>query len=144
MHIKTLKISSLDKWCNRDDIILHAAFQSLVDYIEKDHAGVEINWGSSPEMKKVWKEINSLYTWWTKVRPYRKNPLDDKSIEFPPIEFEPIEEGSKFERKVPYDKKKYKKYTEAIKKGLKLEDQWYKEDQKNLHRLVDIRLYLWT
>jgi hypothetical protein len=35
--MKHLKIKSLEKgWCDRDDLILHAAFQRLADFVEKE------------------------------------------------------------------------------------------------------------
>ncbi|GAG52313.1 unnamed protein product, partial [marine sediment metagenome] len=42
------------------------------------------------------------------------------------------------------DKKKHAKYYDALEKDSKLEKQWEEEDQRNLHRLVDIRGFLWT
>jgi hypothetical protein len=45
---------------------------------------------------------------------------------------------------VVYDKKKYAAYDAALKNSLRLEKKWSEEDQRNLHRLVEIRQYLWT
>ena len=42
------------------------------------------------------------------------------------------------------DKKKYAKYYEALDRHNKLEQKWLKEDQRNLHRLIEIRSFLWT
>jgi hypothetical protein len=42
------------------------------------------------------------------------------------------------------DKKKYADYFEALDKQIQLERKWYKEDQRNLHRLIEIRGFLWT
>jgi hypothetical protein len=42
------------------------------------------------------------------------------------------------------NKKKYARYYQALKEDCKLEMKWLEEDQRNLHRLIDIRLFLWT
>lgn len=45
---------------------------------------------------------------------------------------------------VPANPKEHKKYVAVIKKWYKDEENWHKEDQRNLHRLIDIRPFLWT
>ncbi len=52
--------------------------------------------------------------------------------------------GTEFSKIVEPDKKKYLKYYQALRKTHKLEQKWEEEDQKNLHRLIDIRGFLWT
>ena len=47
-------------------------------------------------------------------------------------------------RMIEPDKKKYAKYYQALKKSWRLERKWEEEDQRNLHRLVEIRKFLWT
>jgi hypothetical protein len=42
------------------------------------------------------------------------------------------------------DKKKYASYYRALREHWKLEQKWGEEDQCNLHRLIDIRKFLWT
>jgi len=42
------------------------------------------------------------------------------------------------------DRKKYAAYYRALKKHGQLEQQWYEEDQRNLHQLIEIRGHLWT
>jgi hypothetical protein len=43
-----------------------------------------------------------------------------------------------------YDKKKYTAYDVALKKHWRMEKRQNEEDQKNLHRLIEIRQFLWT
>ena len=43
-----------------------------------------------------------------------------------------------------YDKTKYAAYEAASREHWQLDAQWHEEDQKNLHRLVSIRQFLWT
>lgn len=142
--MRKLKIHTLHKgWCDKDEVLLHAAFQLLVDFVEQEKPGKVIDWNSDKEHKKVWREIRALYKWWTKKRPARKDPLDDKKMKVPPIKFKKIP-GTDFSKMVTPSKKKYAKYYKAAKESTRLEMQWHEEDQLNLHRLIDIRPYLWT
>ena len=43
-----------------------------------------------------------------------------------------------------YDKKEYPEYERAFRKHVRLEKKWEDEDQKNFHRLVEVRGFLWT
>ncbi|MGR3179420.1 MAG: hypothetical protein ACUZ8E_15335 [Candidatus Anammoxibacter sp.] len=143
--MKILKIHTLEKgWCDKDEILLHAMFQLLVDFVEQEKPDQIIDWNSDDLHKNAWKEIKSLYKWWKNIRPERKDPLDDKKIKHPPLKFEKIPGKEDYSRMVEPDKKKYAKYYQALKKSLKLEQKWEEEDQRNLHRLIDIRKFLWT
>jgi len=72
--MKYLKITTLDKgWQDRDEILLHAAFQVLVDFMEGESPAEIIDWDADAVSKKAWDECNALYRWWTKIRPKRKN-----------------------------------------------------------------------
>jgi hypothetical protein len=142
--MKYLKIKTLEKdWCDKDYILLHAAFQILIDFIEQEKPGETHDWSVDKLHKKTWQEIESLYIWWKTERPARKDPLDDKRIKHPSLKLEKIPGGSA-SRMVEYDKKKYASYRRALKKSLKLEQLWWKEDQQNLHRLINLRKWLWT
>ncbi len=123
--------------------MLHAAFQLLLDFVENENPGQIVDWNADPEQKRAWKEIRSLYRWWTRTRPGRKNPLDQKGLKTPPIRWQKIP-GSEAERLVPWDKTKYAAYEAALRKHGRLEKSWHDEDQRNLHRLIEIRPFLWT
>ncbi|OGQ68637.1 MAG: hypothetical protein A2W73_09440 [Deltaproteobacteria bacterium RIFCSPLOWO2_12_55_13] len=139
----TLKIHTLKKgWHDKDEILLHAAFQLLVDFIEKEHPE-RIGWNANKIHRDAWREIKSLYKWWKKTRPARRSPLDNKRLLKPPIKFKKIP-GSELSQLVQPDRKKYAAYYRAMKKDGRLEKQWYEEDQRNLHRLIEVRGFLWT
>src|ERR1051326_3249456 len=139
-----LKIHTLKKgWHDRDHLLLHAAFQLLVDFIEREKPGKIVDWSADGEHRRAWKEIRSLYHWWTQTRPRRKDPLDAKGLKRPPMRREKIA-GSDHRRLVPFDRKKYRAYDAALSKSARLEKAWQEEDQRSLHRLIEIRLYLWT
>jgi hypothetical protein len=143
-QVKLLKITTLDKgWCDRDEVLLHAAFQVFVDFVEREHPDRTIDWNADEVHRHVWKEIKSLYKWWKETRPSRHSPLDDEHLAKPPLKFKQIP-GSDFSQVVEPDKKKYAAYYRALKRHGQLELKWYEEDQRNLHRLIEIRGHLWT
>jgi len=141
--MRYLKIHTLEKgWCDKDEILLHAAFQLLVDFIEQEKPEKIVDWNADELHAKAWKEIKLLYSWWKKERPARKNPLADKKINHPPLKLEKIP-GSDLSKMVKPDKKKYANYYSALEEYWKLGQKWEEEDQCNLHRLIDIRKFLW-
>ena len=52
--------------------------------------------------------------------------------------------GSEYLKMVEPDRKQYAAYYRTLEKSWELERKWDEEDQRNLHRLVDIRAALWT
>jgi hypothetical protein len=142
--MKYLKLHTLDKgWHDKDEVLLHAAFQLLVDFVEQEKPDKVVDWNSDVTHRRAWKEIKSLYTWWKKQRPARHGPLDDKKLVAPPLKFKKIP-GSDLGEIVEPDRKKYAKYYRALQEHVMLEEKWFQEDQRNLHRLVEIRVFLWT
>ena len=139
-----MKIHTLEKgWCDKDEVLLHVAFQLLIDFIEQEKPDEIVDWNVDELHRKAWKEIKSLYNWWKKERPARKSPLDDNRLKRPPLKLEKIL-GSDLCKMVEPDKKKYASYYRALGEHWKLEQKWEEEDQCNLHRLIDIRKFLWT
>ena len=139
-----LKIHTLEKgWHDKDEVLLHAAFQLLIDFIEQEKPDRIVNWNANALHRKAWKEIKLLYAWWKKERPARKSPLHNKRIKHPPLKFERVP-GSDLQRMAESDKRKFANYYRALKEHWKLEQKWEEEDQRNLHRLIDIRKSLWT
>lgn len=142
--MKYLKIKTLEKgWHDKDEMLLHAAFQLLTDFIEQEKPDKIVDWSWDERHRNAWKEITSLYKWRKTIRPARKSPLDDKRLRRPPLKFVKIP-GSENRRMVEPDRKKYARYYQALKKHGRLKQKWYEEDQRNLHRLIEIRGFLWT
>jgi hypothetical protein len=143
-QLKLLRINTLKKgWHDRDELLLHAAFQVLIDFVECEKPENTINWNYDKIYKHTWKEIIFLYKWWKEIRPLRQNPLDEMKLVKPPIKLTKIP-GSVFYQLVELDDKKYIPYNRALKKYYQLEQKWYEEDQQYLHRLIEIRSFLWT
>ncbi len=142
--MKILKIHSLEKgWCDKDYVMLHAMFQLLVDFVDQEKPDQIVDWDSDPVQKEAWKEIRSLYRWWTQTRPARKSPLDEKGLKRPPMRWKKIDRTEN-RQLVSYDKKEYAAYDAAVKKQRRLEKKWDEEDQRNLHRVIEIRQFLWV
>lgn len=61
-----LRIESLpDGWRDKDEIILHACFQLLKDFVEKEKEIIElIDWNHDAETATAKAEIDFLYNWW--------------------------------------------------------------------------------
>jgi hypothetical protein len=142
--MRYLKINTLEKgWYDKDEVLLHAAFQLLIDFVEQEKPDKIVDWNANELHRKAWKEIKLLYNWWKKERPARKGPFDNKRIKHPPLKFEKVP-GSDLRKMIEPDRKKYASYYRALGEHWKLEQKWEKEDQHNLHRLIDIRKFLWT
>jgi hypothetical protein len=139
LTIRTLKPG----WQDKNEVMLHAAFQLLADFVEQESPDKHIDWSHNAVRRRAWKAIRDLYQWWKKKRPARRSPLDNKKIAQPPLRFEKIA-GRKFHRLLTPDKKKYTAYYQARKQHTRLEQKWRNEDQRNLHRLINIRKFLWT
>ena len=145
--MKRLNIHTLDKgWYDKDDVLLHAAFQLLTDFIERERPDQVVNYNHNEETRQRWAELQALYHWWTVVRPSRQDPLLDPSLKTPPIETQPSygSDGSiRYRQRIPYNPADYPEYHQALVLSAQLEQAWFEEDQQHLHRLVDIRPYLW-
>jgi hypothetical protein len=98
-----------------DTRMLYACFWLLKRFVEKERPGEFINWDSTPEHAAAWKEITSLYDWWTKERPHRE-------------EKDPYRDGDE----------------DAIRASVEFETKCEEEDDRNLARLIAVRRYLWT
>jgi hypothetical protein len=130
-----------NKWQEYDELLLHAAFQVLVDFLEKDHVDI-VNWDGMPDTKKAWAEMQSLYKWWTKDRPNRKRrePSRGKGVKMPKLV--PVKDKNGF---WTFDKsRKYDLWRRYCKNIGDFETLCEQEDQENLKRLVDIRRFLWV
>jgi hypothetical protein len=135
-----LKIKKLTgNWHDKDEILIHASFQLLADFIEQEKPEKVVDWSYDSEHKKAWKEMTSLYKWWKNERPIRDRQY--KKIALPKMVTKKTSSGS---AKVPVDKVAYKKFIVVAKKWASDENKWLKEDQKNLHRLIEIRPFMWT
>ena len=142
--MKHIKITTLEKgWHDKDEVLLHAVFQLLVDFVEKECPDKLVDWSSDEAHRQAWKEINRLYHWWKDIRPTRCSLLEDNKISRPPLKKKKIS-GSEYHEIIQPDRKKYSKYYAALRRHVRLETRWFEEDQLNLHKLIEVRKFLWT
>lgn len=99
------------------------------------------------------KEVRELYLWWKDVRPDR---VDINLIQIEELIKQVNNDGRKWYKFVGIEGSKFltmeDELTESereLRKELRqnsfeLEQYWDKEDQEMLHRLIDIRFFLWT
>ena len=142
--MKRINITTLgNRWHDTDEVLLHVAFQLLIDFVEKEHPDQTIDWSTDVVHRQAWKEIKRLYRWWKHIRPNRLSPLEDKNIRRPPFKKKNVI-GAKYIEIIQPDREKYADYYKALRRHIKLAEKWYGEDQSNLHKLIEIRKFLWT
>jgi len=127
VHIKTLSPT----WIDRDTVLVHAMFQVLSDFIEREKPQeVLVTEGGMHDDE--WKEIFRLYNWWKNVALKFDSMHDYDTIEHKPLTFENMNES----------------HTEE-------EQQWWNEVRRreqefevellaNMKRLCELRGMLWT
>lgn len=60
-----LKIDTLNEgWSDKDNVMLHACFQLLMDCIEKEKLHELTDWNQSEQFQGAKKEIDTLVEWW--------------------------------------------------------------------------------
>ena len=128
--VHKLSISTLGpSWHDNDEVMLHACFQLLTSFM--DEGSKLIDWTEDAEHRKAWKEMKALYKWWTVTRPNRKDPYFDKFMTL-------------HQTDIVITPKQEKQLNQlAVQSGVR-EIKWLDEDQKNLHRLIEVRPYLWV
>ena len=145
--MKVLRIASLDKgYADPREVLLHVCFQCLADFVEKEKPET-IVWDDEEHHRIAWSEIRSLYKWWKDERPARKDPLDSMVNKGPDMEemFVPVL-GKDYSRMLDLVtlREKYPEYYRAMDESIALDLELGAEDQLNLHRLIDVREFLWT
>jgi len=85
------------------------------------------------------REILALYDWWVNKRPARKE------IEVPEYSHQGLNDIlSCFDDDFDRDAEDYKAHVAGMEAQEKLEQEWVKEDEEMLIRLIKIRMSLWT
>lgn len=126
---------------NEYDLILHASFHVLTEFVEYEEKEGIVDWRGTPEHSEFWDEAHRLVYWWKHIRPYREDWLE-RDYPYPdgPI-------GSK-KMWVLYDKYKhtdeYKEWSRISKIRQKYEKQFEIDDESYLIRLTKIRMFLWN
>ena len=143
--MQTIVLKDLeDGYCEPRELILHGAFQCLVEFLEGD--AEKIDWKATEPHLKVWEEMTALYKWWVEERPKRHDPLDDiQEEDVPEMIFKPIEGSDDEVEFIGLDESHpgHDAFIAAGAESDRLETAWAEEDILNLHRLVEISPFLW-
>ena len=143
-------------WHDMDEVIVHAMFQTLCDFIEKEKPWETVNWRSDEHHSKAWDEMMYLYSWW-KYRCLKRddeNPLFKDGVVSPEMKFTPTGEKhfnpvtkkeEEFSRMdfVHKSKEDEEKWNKACKESSEWEDKCNKEDEEMMIRLIKVRGYMW-
>jgi hypothetical protein len=143
MKGNVLKLKNLPKnspWCDKDEVMLYACFQLLVDFIEKEKPQKIVDYQHDSKQKKEWKELQALYRYWKRERPSlekRITKLRDQWAKKYKSKFVPTPDGKYFEHVVlKNDKKAWAILHRA-------EDKFTKLENEMLQRLINARQHLW-
>lgn len=144
VEIRSLKPGYYDV----DHRILHASFQLLKDFVEKEKPFDCIDWDHDEKHRFAAGEIKALYHWWTVDYPARKSCLEQLDDKDRPKAFEnwsTIAGGKVYgEKEARLETMLYPKYHAALLLDRELEEKWVREEEENLCRLARIRRFLWT
>ena len=148
-----LVIDGIDPYMNSRhfdyvDTLPYANFQMLANFVERGRIDV-IDWNHTKHHKKAHAEMISLYNWWKKYKDF-KAKVDNgyfyshlNKSQFPNFKdyFKRNEDGTfSFNTR----RNKYKKYYSTHDIVSALSDNYEQEINENLHRLINIRRFLWT
>lgn len=136
LHIKSLPG---DTQHDRDKILLHAIFQVLTDYVEKEYPFERINWESDPEHSFAGREIKYLYEWWKLNKDFDSFAVFDN--EFKELE---AKHGQAITIGLDGVVNFNSAYHDLYDRMWKIEANYEKELEQNMIRLVKIYRYLWT
>lgn len=136
-----LRIESLGReYTDPVGYLLHANFQILKDFVEKEKPFVVIDWFENEETLAIGDEIKELYDWWVYLRPDRDDPWGER---FDGEEFGP-DHGTPGSTSNTYVWQISEEYRQHLRKCGAIQDKYDQEDQENLERLIKIREHLWT
>ena len=88
--MKTIKLRYLasKKWHDEDELLIHAMFEVLSQFVEYNRKHQIINWDNDSQHKHAWKEMTEMYDWWIKRQERDKNnPLYNPDVKAPSFKF---------------------------------------------------------
>lgn len=148
-------------WSDRRTILLHASFQILTDFIDKECSPGHVEWyGDCPHqlmvngvMENVMDEMLELYWWWNTVHekeyPSQMDELWEAASGCSPrmlcVPYEGMPDCVAGKLEMVYEddeqRDKYKTITEDIRLTEELMD---RKAEEMLKRLAAVRLWMWT
>ncbi len=127
-------------WCDKDQALLYACFQLLVDFLEKEKPETIIDFKHDQEHRREWAELQALYRYWKVDRPKQEKKIKELLMGW-----------AKYHRKHPkgklttfvVTKGKETQANKALKALHDAEDRFYGQEETMLLRLIKIRRRLW-
>ncbi len=157
-NYRTIKIKRLDPgYYDEDTLLFYAMFEIFETFMKRQLTNPQIVWEydkshypdwmieDDPEgiQKDIdshntrWKEMNEIYNWWVNVYPKREETLP----EYPEL---PKEWGMMAALNEDFDDtEEIKEYKRVGDIHWKAEEDWHKEDEEMMIRLVKIQSSLW-
>jgi len=137
-------------WCDRCELLSHMIFEIFSDFIENECSPGIVDWSDVKIGDKfIRDEMQELYDWWHNV--YNKYYLNEYNHIWAEIKKHmPVRDwvdfdGDMVEYKPVWKTKEDEEiYKNGFNKISKLEDKMAKELKQNLHRIIELRPYLWT
>lgn len=164
MRGQRLTITTLTQraWCDKDEALLHAAFQILTNFVEEEKPQERLHFashawtGTSPtaaeredypnepweEHIAAWSQLFALYHWWKDVRPVRFEAYDSPRAPFPAeVLALPLPDDNSIAE--PYRGAKTLGDLPSKVWGVYLDLAYYYEDTRKLQELTALRTHLW-
>lgn len=130
-------------WCDRSEKMVHAMFQILVDFIDHECSPGHVNWDGQPQDRAAMDEMLEHKRWW---QDEAANRDDFRGLGEPPDwdmfdEAKPIEvQGVRYYEMTTPPPEITAYYAAAHKN----EEAFEAELNRRLHRLIELRPFMWT
>lgn len=133
------------------DTMVYVNFQMLQNFVEKGNIKC-VDWGFTKQHAKAHKTMIELYEWWLKYKDFRDKQKTGwylKNIgvnDFPKLSdfFVKKSDGNYIMKSKKPRRAKYRKYYQCCDLVDAMEKEYNKQLNKNLHKLIDIREFLWV
>lgn len=143
MEGNILKITTIPRnseWWDKDAVLLHACFQILVDFIEKERPQRIVDYNHDRKHRMEWKELQTLYRYWKKERPKLEKDAH-KALMKSGIQM--VNDGPPTPGAASHPVKFIFKDKKAYRLHNRLDDKLQRLDDEMLQRLINIRQDLW-
>ena len=98
----------------------------------------------SDQQAETARTVYEVYNWWTVIRPARPDPYEASGYDALCAERKDDDLFSFFDERKPKDPEYESRMKEALNRLREMEEQYDDEDNLNLHKIINVRLGLWT
>jgi len=140
-NVLTLRsLSARNAWCDKDHVLLHACFQILVDFLDREKPQTIVDYTYDKEHRQAWKELQALSRYWKIERPRAEREKERALSRWSAgrkVKWVPTADGLGWTMVVLKNDKK------ASACLTRLEIAFDRREDEMLNRLIAIRRYLW-